>query len=188
MRRLLVLAGVVLVALAGAAWLIGRSGETGRVDGGPLACTDCSRGSSGIPTLLNQPASFGLLYLQNRGSKPAIVERVYLVERSPGMELHRALVSRPRGIGLLNGNPEPDPDNPLRPVRGFVVPPYETSETVFQVILVLRLTRYGRGWFRHVAVDYRVGERAYRAVFNESVSLCAARAGRPRSCRRVPLW
>ena len=186
-RRLAVAVFAPLALVAGAAWFAGRSGESGRAVGGPLACLSCAEERSSIPARRNAPVSFGLVALVNRGSKPAVLEGVHALNRTPGMEVVRALVSRPRGIGLVHGYPEPDAANPLRPVAGFVVPPDGTDQAAFQVILVLRIAQDGRAWFRHVAVDYRVGDRKYRAVFPESVALCTAALDRRRRCA-LPPW
>jgi hypothetical protein len=187
--RLLGSVGVVLACAVGAAWLLDGLGDDAsvRTIGGPLACVDCSRIATSIPAALGAPVSFGLLSLTNRGSAPAVVETIELVEPTPGIELVQALVGGPTGIGLLNGLPRRDPDNPLRPVRGFAVPRADpATDRLHQVILVLRTTRYGRSWFSRIAVDYRVGASPYRAVFEEGVALCSSRRGLADECALPP--
>lgn len=187
-RRVIAAVVVLLTITAGAAWLVGRSGYVVRVDGGPLACPDCGAQASSIPVPLNVPVSYGLIYLRNRGSRTAVIERVRVLNARPGIEVVGTSVVRPTGrVGLLVGYPPEDPRSPLKPVEGFRVLPSGEENRVYQLVLGVRLTRYGRSSFRHVEIDYRVGRARYRAVFRDSLALCASLRERYPDCDTPPL-
>ena len=186
-HSLIAIVVTLLVLVAAAAVHVTRSDDETRAEGGPLACDDCAAHASSIPAPLNVPVSFGLIFLRNEGTHPATLERVRLLDMQPGIEMVGSSVVRPTGrVGLLVGYPPADPRSPVRRLRGFVVPPAGPEQRTFQVVLGVRLTRYGRSFFRHVEIDYRVDGALYRAVFRTSLAICASRQDAYPDCDTPP--
>ena len=166
LARAITIVLMLLAMSAGAAWLVGRSGYVVRVDGGPLACDVCDETFVGAPTRMNHAESFGSVTLENRGSSPARLEAVRLVQADDEIDLVGALVVVPSGeeplIGSQRGYPPRQPGGTTHRVEGFV-----------QILIGARIRRNGHFGFRGVAVDYRVGWRRYTAVFEHGLGLCA---------------
>jgi hypothetical protein len=97
-------AALLVVAAAGAVYLAHHHASERRV-GGPLDCDDCGRTAMGIEVRVGQPASFGLLALQNSGVRSAILEAVRLLDVDPGLEVIDMLVDQsPDGLEVLRGS------------------------------------------------------------------------------------
>jgi hypothetical protein len=167
---------VALAALAVVAVLLGNHvNGSGRRTGGPLACADCDRTATSILVRRGQRASFGLLGLSNHGSRPATLEAVRLLDADPAFELVGTLVVEPDGtgsIGVVLGFPPADPGGRVVDVAGYVIQPARSAEDFVQILVGATITKRGRHGARQIAVDYRVGGRPYRAVFDNSLWLC----------------
>jgi hypothetical protein len=114
------------------------------------------------------------VYLRNKGSAPAILERVELLSADGGIELVGARIARADDphYAAWRTFPPPGLDDAARLV-GYELPPANGIEDAVQLLLGVQVIRNGSFAFRHVGVDYRVGDRKYRAVFRSSLRLCA---------------
>lgn len=191
MRRhvLLGLSILILAGAAGVALLDLRPGLLGRTNGGPLACPsrgECGRSATGLPLELGASASIGPLVLRNEGDTTVTLERVELLDIDSGLELIGTLVVEPDGIhplvGSALGYPPPEPGGSTHSVRNYRLEPAETEADYVQVLFGLRIRSPGRAGARRIAVDYRAGDRPYRAYFDHSMWLCTARFEREEGC------
>jgi hypothetical protein len=166
--------GLLPLLLALAVMVAGCSVGTSDVkSGGPLAYPDPDyRDASTAPVALNEPYSWGLIYLDNTGSDPAQVEAFDLGQVPSGLHvLGSYAVPGNAGIGLLAGYvPKRG-----RPVVGLTIPPRET----YNVVVGLSATAPGRHVIPQVRVQYASGDQKYEATFNQAVVLCAPKADYP---------
>ena len=164
------LASVVVLALG--IFVVRMLGDNVK-SGGPLAHPDPDyRDASTAPVALNEPYSWGLIYLDNRGSDPAQVEALDLGQVPGGLRvLGSYAVPENAGIGLLAGYAP----NRGRPVVGLTIPPREK----YTVVVGLSATAPGRHVIPQVRVRYTSGNQKYEATFNQAVVLCAPKADYP---------
>jgi hypothetical protein len=168
------LASVVVLAL-GIFFVVRMLGDNVK-SGGPLAHPDPDyRDASTAPVALNEPYSWGLIYLDNRGSDPAQVEALDLGQVPSGLHvLGSYAVPGNAGIGLLAGYAS----NRGRPVVGLTIPPRET----YNVVVGLSATAPGQHAIPLVRVRYSSGNQEYEATFNQAVVLCAPKADYKHGC------
>jgi hypothetical protein len=183
------LIAVLCVSLAfiavGAALIVGRSDASGRTMGGPLACQGCGGGTGAMPVSVGERVSFGLVYLRNHGSAPAVLERVRVLNATPGLVVLGALaveLSEGGSVGVSREFPPRDPRGRVHRLRGYTINRTHGKEETSQVIVGLTVARNGEFSFHHIAVDYRVGKQRYRAIFHESLGLCAPRNTAKEQC------
>jgi len=197
MTRLALPGAVALAALAaGAAIVLALLLRNRAADlaPGPLACPDaCPRLALAFPVDVHRPFTYGLLLLRNRGRAPAVLERVRPGELTPGMRLVGAVVvpvARNPWHVTADDHARFPPANLVGRVRalaGYAVAPTRGPGDALEVLLGFVLTRAGRFGFRDLAVEYRVGERRYRAVFPYRLRVCAPARIHRLDCRPPPL-
>jgi hypothetical protein len=171
--------GLLPLLLVLAAMVVGCGCGVGTSDvktGGPLAHPDPDyRDASTAPVALNEPYSWGLIYLNNRGSDPAQVEELDLGQVPSGLRvLGSYAVPGNEGIGLLAGYAP----NRGRRVVGLTIPPRET----YNVVVGLSATAPGRHVIPQVRLRYTSGDQKYEATFNQAVVLCAPKADYKHGC------
>lgn len=166
-------------------------GDSGVHAGGPLACGDCGYAASGVPIDVGKAGTYGIVVVRNRGSQPAVLDRVGYRRLSPGLEMLPAMALRvgdyegPGGLasGLSLTFPPPHVHGVARRLRGFPVLPHRTLRDDVELLLGFRPRR--RGVFSYEALDvyYHVGKRRYVATFEVALKVCAP-SGPFRSGRR----
>jgi hypothetical protein len=179
------LIGVAIVAVA--VWLLVFGGPGGRSQG-PLESYDVS--SIGIGRHAGETFGYGLAVAFNRGDEVAVLDRIEIVDRPPGLRvLETQVAGRGRENGFLASTIGP-PERQIRdlhPVRGFRVPPDSTPDGEWgaELVFTLRADDPGRYAFTRVAVDYRVGDTEHRAVLRNGLAVCVTPRGepRPRNCK-----
>jgi len=170
---------VIAAALLGSAVLVGivdRAPLPGRKTGGPLSCPECGRTEAGVPVSVGLPVSYGAVHLTNGGSEPAVLEHVSLLEADPAMKLVgvRILeIGREPAVGLALGYPPKRARGRSHSVTGYTLPPQNEAYLGVLVVVGAKIVANGRHRFRRIAVDYRVRDRRYRALFDSSLVLCA---------------
>jgi len=122
----------------------------------------------GAPIDLDEAYSFGSVVLRNAGDEPAVLDRLTLIDPSPGLEvvgMYTLPVPNARGVGFIEGfHPEwgePVAGSPVSPGRDL------------QVVIGVRVAEPGRYEFRGVLVDYRVDDARHRANLQHSLRVCA---------------
>jgi len=166
----LVAAAVALVSTSG-----GDEQPTKLLPRGPLGTDNVT--AMGVPQQAGRPFSIGLPVVYNRGTRPATIERISLVEKSPGLQLLETHVAGIRRKTLLTAFtyrwPERGAYSDLHSPNGYVVPP-ETRRGV-ELVFVLRADQPGAHQFTGAQVDYRIGARHYRTTLWEGARICAVR-------------
>jgi hypothetical protein len=170
---------VIAAALLGSAVLIGivdRAPQPGRKTGGPLSCPECGRTEAGVPVSVGLPVSYGAVHLTNGGSEPAVLEHVSLLGADPAMKLVGVMIleiGREPAVGLALGYPPKRARGTSHSVIGYTLPPPNDAYLGVLVVVGAKIIANGRHRFRRIAVDYRVRDRHYRALFDSSLVLCA---------------
>ena len=179
MRRRAALLAFASVALAGAAAAALAVREPPGLSPGPLACEECAVLALGFPVDPRRQFTYGLLLLRNEGGEPAVLDAVAPLELTPGMRVAGAYVVRtednPWNVTADDHEHFPPPNiaDVVRPLRGYAVAPARRKTDTVEVILGLEVARAGTYGFRGLAVDYHVGETAYRATFQHRLRVCA---------------
>lgn len=147
--------------------------------GGPLANPPGYRNEATAPADLNEPFSWGLIYLENNGDDPVHVEALDLGQIPSGLRvLGSYAVPGNAGIGLLSGFAP----NRGRPVAGLTIPPKAT----YNVVVGLSPTARGRHKIPELHVRYTSGDQKYEATFESAIVLCAPKANYPHGCPSSP--
>jgi hypothetical protein len=187
---LLVLALMLLAIVAGvAAWLLLGGDEP--VTPGPLGTGE--RSGVGVGQRAGVPFGYGLPVAVNRGSEPAVLDRIELVDPPAGL---RVLETRVGGLErkylwYASSTRWPDPErfSDLQPVRGFRVPPQSApgGDRGVELVFALQADKPGRYAFDRVAVAYHVGDRRHRAELTNGLRVCVAPPGQAptRNCPAV---
>jgi hypothetical protein len=168
------------VLFGGYQWWQGRSAPP-PLDGGP-------RIGVGGAVEVGQPYSWGAVVLQNRGGRPAVVQRARILRSTPNLELAGPVHSHFVGYGhteadqMIAGDqtgfpPARWPSRPLAEqnivrVAQRIGDDGEPTEGL-QIVFGLVVTAPGEARATAVEVVYRVGGRRYRQVFDNTVTLCA---------------
>lgn len=137
------------------------------------------------PLEVGQDFSVGITTLYNRGRKPVAVERIRLLGVTGHLELLGVNTRLfPQGdVGIFFGDfgfpPARYPAKPLAeqkvvPVPTIFNPTSGNPDNGLELVIGIRATKPGISAFRSVEVQYRVGRRDYREVFEaNTVHLCA---------------
>jgi hypothetical protein len=128
--------------------------------------------SAGIA--FGKPLYSGIL-VQNASPWPAAIERISLVDATPGLSLVDARLALPGSSGTLAGLifgdhadlAEPEDYGPLPATLPGLNVPDEG-----RVLLTISTTSPGHQQYRSVAVEYRIGPFAFRAIYHQAVSVC----------------
>lgn len=174
---------LAVLAAAGAviAWLVLRDDDP---SAGPLRQLEAS--SVGIPQRGGVPFGFGLPVAINHGTEPAVLERIELVDSTPGLDVVATHAGGPerRYFWFATSSKWPAPDlfSDLHPVPGTVVEPRDepAGERGVELVFVLRADKAGRYAFKAVSVDYRVGDTQHRTVIRNGLRACVVPRGQRR--------
>jgi hypothetical protein len=127
------------------------------------------------PADLNEPYSWGLIYLRNQGDDPVHVEALDLGQIPSGLRvLGSYAVPGNAGIGLMPGYAP----SRGRPVVGLTIPPKST----YNAVVGLSATAHGEHMIPEVRVRYTSDDQEYEATFSEAVVLCVPRVDYPDGC------
>ena len=134
--------------------------------------------SSGISARPNQPVTFGLVTLLNRGQEVAVIDRVTLDSPSPGLEISEALASVPGNDGMIGTfNGFPPPGVKASSAIGFKVMPdgggKVKPQDYTQILLGLSAPRPGTFSARGVTILYHIGEVSYTTTYPNAVTICS---------------
>jgi hypothetical protein len=177
-------AGAAAVVLA--VVLLAGDGEP---SAGPLGSDEVQ--GLGAPQEAGRTFTFGLPVAYNEGDEPAELERISLLDPTPGLKVVGTRVAgADRRLLYQSG----DPNWPSRritdqhPVNGFEVAPQDTPEGRRGVELVfgLRADRPGRYRTEGVQIDYRVGDTRHRSTMLIALRLCVPPRGATAEGRRCP--
>jgi hypothetical protein len=181
LRRGLAAGAIVLLVAIAAWWLLIRDSTPSP---GPLGSNELGV-SDGISTYKHVGDSgFGHAAVINRGTKPAVLDAIRLVDATPGLEVvstHIAgLKRKDGGVSFTDVWPSSEFSD-LHPVAGFVVPPSTEPGADRGVELVFRLRTRKPGIYetRSVAVDYEVGGSKHQATVPIATRLCVIPADQP---------
>jgi hypothetical protein len=173
-------AAALAAGAVGAAGVI--LGGSGVHHGGPLACGDCDSVASSIVLDVGQTGTYGINVLRNRGSKPAVLDRVVYRRLTPGLEMLHPLALRlgdykPHGLasGLTRGFP-PTGTAAARPIERVAVAPHGSNIDDVELLLGFKARR--KGVFSYDALDlyYHVGKKHYVTTYRAALKVCAPTA------------
>lgn len=190
-RGVLVAAGiaVVLVALNVAGYVRYPGGPLrDSIDSGPL-WLDLGPGIQGSDSYGNTPADwahagamlfFDGLVLHNGGPWPATVEAVTPVDPSDGLAVQAVYVARPTTMvsSQMGWGPAPLLPEGLTLDQAYASPPVVVEPSGRSpahdvgVLLVISGSHAGPAGFSALAVDYRVGPFAFRAIQHVALVAC----------------
>jgi hypothetical protein len=188
-RAQLALAAALVAAAAAVVLAVVLVGGDEEPSAGPLGSDEVQ--GLGAPQEAGRTFTFGLPVAYNEGDEPAVLDRISLLDPTPGLEVVGTRVAgADRRLLYQSG----DPDWPSRritdqhPVNGFEVAPQDTPEGRRGVELVfgLRADRPGRYRTRGVQIDYRVGDTRHRSTMLVALQLCIPPRGVAAEGRRCP--
>ncbi|HUK95083.1 MAG TPA: hypothetical protein VLU96_08530 [Gaiellaceae bacterium] len=160
---------VVVIASGLAVWLIVATMSGSARGHGPLIVPGGAKNSIGVPIKMGAPYSYGLLTVQNQGSKSVTLDRASLVRPGAGIELLGAYglpIPSSQHIGFLPGYRMPQDGHA---VSGLEIAPHAQV----QIILGMKLTTPGRYRFEAVRLDYHRGGSSFHDSYPASGRLCS---------------
>jgi hypothetical protein len=157
---------ILAAAIAAGAVFAWRNGEGAVRRDGPLALPHRFSDASGSPAKLGAAYSWGGIYLSNRGTKTATVDRIMLVGKPTEMRLIGMYAVRLKRsmIGLLEGYSTQGPR-----VQRLSIRPGET----YQVVVGVKVETPGRFLISAVRVRYHIDDARYEELFHQRLRLCA---------------
>jgi hypothetical protein len=181
-RTLAVIAAAVAFAAAALFLAVVLLGDDGEPSPGPLGTDEVQ--SSGFSHEVGRDFTFGLPVAFNRGDEPAVLERISLIDPTPGLKVIATRVAGPdRRIFFFAAEPywPPREITDLHPVRGFEVAPQDEPDGDRGVELVFgaRADQPGRYRTHGVRIDYRVGDTEHRATLRNVFRVCVLPEGVP---------
>ncbi len=125
--------------------------------------------------------TYGAATLENHTRKPAILDRVEFVDRTPGLVIRGPLVTRrgdrpAEGVGLIRAFPPPRLKGALHRLAGYRVLPFRTFADAVDILVGVGPSQEGRQSYRELKLYYHVGKKRYVAVFDMSLRVCAPRS------------
>jgi hypothetical protein len=177
-KRRVVLALVVLVAAATAVAAIVFTRGSGP-SAGPLACRNCGWNGLAFPVDPNVPFTYGLLTIRNESDEDAVLDRVVPLDTTSGLRVvgEVALRTRDNPWNITASDhhrfPPPNVTDVVRPLRGYRIPPAAAKSDLHEVMLGLAVPGPGEFAFHHLAVEYHVGKKRYRAIYPFGLRVCA---------------
>ena len=133
--------------------------------------------------------AYGQAVAWNTGKKPAVLERIWLVKATPGLEVLDTRVGGPkrRLLSLATWSQWPSPNfSDLHPVAGFRIDPMSQpkGERGAEFIFVLRAKKPGRYISRAVGVNYTVDGSDHRSYITSALGVCVTATDQPldRNC------
>ena len=177
-RAALASAAVIVVLIAFFSW----HGRTTIQRGGPVAGGTSTSGD-GDRLGLAQPFSFGGVVLFNKGSEPAVLEKLRILGVTGGFELLGVRTNpaplSPTTYNFLGAFGFPPDEYPSHSLAEAHVVPVAKTKTKsgeptegLQLVIGARATRPGVAHARAVEFTYRVGHRRYRNSYEGSMYLC----------------
>lgn len=169
----MLVAAAATVLLAFMAW---RLIDSHRVhEGGPLA-EPKAFGSAALRGGLDpgEPLSVGQYILENTGSGPVRVDRLWLVEPTPGLRLVGAYASHESHVGARRGyGPPRSASHPV----GLEVPP--GRDAAYVVVIGVQADKPGRYVTDGLRVAYHRGGRRWETTLRQSIVLCVPESTYP---------
>lgn len=170
-RRLAVPVGaaVVLIALAGTAWMAVRALAPGD---GPVryGTTELT-----LTAPIRDDVAYGPLELRNSGDEEAVIESVMPVDPPVGLDILDVQAADTRKLDEPTGATTGWLDESFRAAAGTRLPARATSSV--EVAFVVRGTRRGRFGFDRTVVRYRIGDTRHELEIPVGLTLCAAAEG-----------
>jgi hypothetical protein len=142
--------------------------------GGPLAPPDFLGGgnAAGYGASPGQPVYFdGLLYIENRGGLPTVLDGLDAVEVTPGLRVQQTYVLTGCGGGTVSAA---NFDRCTAPLEGFAVKPGREGGRLGAVLTVPSPGRYTVGWWR---IRYHVGPLRFEVFRTDQLVVCAPPPG-----------
>ena len=173
-QTLLLAAAVVLVALAGGAYLL-ISGR-GPSDGGPLENPE--RIGFSLRQHPGDTIGYGIPMAYNDGKELVTLRNVRLLGESDGLQVVESHAAGPErsktGAATSETWPAPDEFYDLRPVAGTEVPPRLTpgGEKGVQFVFALRYPKLGEFETTGVEVQYTAGGKDYTTKIDTAFRVC----------------
>jgi hypothetical protein len=194
-RTLAAIAAAVAVAAAALALAVVLGGDDEPTPG-PLGTDEVQ--SLGFSHEVGRDFTFGLPVAFNRGDEPAFLERISLIDPTPGLKVIATRVAGPdRRIFYFSADQfwPPREITDLHPVRGFEVAPQDEpdGDRGVELVFAARADRRGRYRTHGVRIDYRVGDTEHRATLRNVFRVCVLPEGVPvdvpggRRCRAPKL-
>src|SRR6266536_3331753 len=178
-RRVLPLLAAAAAVVLGAGALVTFSGGGGErvAGGGPLVCPGCHSGAS-MPMDIRELGTYGAANLENRSKKPAILDDVEYVDRTPGLRIFGPLVTRRgdtpgAGVGLIRQFPPRQLKGALHRLAGYRVLPFRSFADSVDILVGISPQRKGKLSYRKLELYYRVEGKRYVATFDMGVRVCA---------------
>ena len=138
--------------------------------------------SAGIP--FGQPLYTGI-FLHNQSPWPATIERISLIDPTPGLALADVGLALPGSSGTLAGLIFGDHSDIAEPEDYGPLPaplPGDNSADEGRALLTVSTTTPGHQQYRAVAVDYRIGPFAFQSIFHQAISVCLTPVPADDSC------
>jgi len=170
-RWLLVLAALAVAGLVGlAVWWFGVREPTP----GPL---DADIGESvGVGRPAGAEWGYGFAVVYNESDKPAVLERISLVDATPGLEVVGTGIAGPdrKILSMATWMEQPDELGRIVPVEGFRLAPVSEpdGERGAELVFRIRTPRPGDYTSSAVAVEYTVDGKEHRSVLGYGLGVC----------------
>lgn len=177
----LLLAAAIAAAASGAVG-VALSRDSDRLrPGGPLACLRCAGEAVSLTVDPGKPFTHGLVLLRNRSGKAARLERVEVIDGPEHLRIVGARVldpaQSPWGLTALDrAFPPVGLARKSTELEDAVVPVPRREGEVREVLLGLMVDRPGVFVFRGIALEYAIGGKRYRAIFDQLMRVCAPRS------------
>jgi hypothetical protein len=119
---------------------------------------------------------YGFAVVYNQGDEPAVLERISLVDATPGLEVvGTGIAGADRTYGSLATWMElPDDFGPVVPVEGYELAPFDEPEGKrgAELIFRIRTPRAGDYTASAVAVEYTVDGEEHRSELGYRLGVC----------------
>ena len=171
-RTIVAVAAVVVVAAGVGAFFALRSGGDAVSSGGPLVAPKDGYFSASIPIDVGKPASFGLLVVANKQREPITLERVELVEPTPGLRLvgsYAQPTGSGLGVGLLSGFPPSGAGPNRHDVAGYAL----AHGAEARIVVGVASARTGSFDAKALRLYYRAKGKQYRDDWPFAVRVCS---------------
>jgi hypothetical protein len=173
-RALAALAVLLALAAAGAGARLLLS-DAGQPSLGPLTTHTTDSVAFGQPAGVT--FAWGVPVVFNPGDEPAVLDRVTLLDATPGLRVLKVDVGGPNRKYLFSGQAYkwPDPENftDLHPVSGMRVHPADTKpgERGVELVFVMQADEPGQYRATHIAADYHIGDTKHRTTIRSGLNV-----------------
>jgi hypothetical protein len=184
-RLPLITAAVVVFVAPIGGFLAVRGGASSTSHAGPLIGPQPSS-TSVFATALGTPVMVGDWYLANTGSKPAVVQRIALIDPTPGLRVVAINLAHFSKQSRGAESYYPQPGLRLYPVGGLRIPPGGLPQAI-EIVAGLAVTKPGHFNSSGLSVSYTVGDRHYTMTVLEGTGVCYPLSAYPNGCpARIP--